>query len=101
MSKIIFEWDPQKADLNLRKHKVSFELATLVFSDNYVLSKQDRFENGEYRWQTIGMLNHQVVLLVAHTVSIEQQTEIIRIISARKATSQERKLYEQNYTLYA
>lgn len=47
--------------------------------------KQDRFENGEYRWQAIGMVHGQAVLLVAHTVQDHNGIDHIRIISARQA----------------
>lgn len=96
---ICFEWDKNKNDSNLKKHKISFEVATRVFADPNAVSKQDRFENGEYRWQTLGMVGGCLVVLVAHTVFIDNNTEIIRIISARKATSQERKHYEKNCSL--
>lgn len=96
---ICFEWDKNKNDSNLKKHKISFEVATRVFADPNAVSKQDRFENGEYRWQTLGMVGGCLVVLVAHTVFIDNNTEIIRIISARKATSQERKYYEKNCSL--
>ncbi|MDH2998893.1 hypothetical protein A1D22_03335 [Pasteurellaceae bacterium LFhippo2] len=96
---MLFEWDINKAETNLKKHKVSFELATRVFNDPNALSKQDRFENGEYRWQTIGLVDNCLLLLVAHTVRDKHNQEVIRIISARKATVQERKNYEKNYSL--
>lgn len=63
----IFEWDDEKARINKQKHKVSFETAAYVFDDPFYITVQDRFENGEYRWQTIGKLYNGVVLLVAHT----------------------------------
>lgn len=92
-----FEWDSDKAAANLQKHHVSFETATRVFADPLALAKQDRIEGSEYRWQTIGMVDGVVLLLVAHTVDedAEDGTEVIRIISARRAESNERKRYEQ------
>lgn len=90
-----FTWDDQKAASNLKKHQVSFELATRVFADPFALMIQDRIENGEYRWQTIGLVGDCLVLLVAHTIIDNDDTEIIRIISARRADSKERKRYEQ------
>ncbi|VDR30034.1 Protein of uncharacterised function (DUF497) [Raoultella terrigena] len=48
-----FEWDANKATSNLRKHGIRFEEAVLVFDDPQHLSRQDRYENGEHRWQTI------------------------------------------------
>jgi uncharacterized DUF497 family protein len=94
--KIEFEWDTQKAEANLKKHRISFELAADVFADPFALTRQDRIENGEYRWQTIGSVDGCLVLLVAHTQQENNDTEIIRIISARRADSKERKYYEQS-----
>jgi uncharacterized DUF497 family protein len=89
-----FEWDNKKSIINLHKHHVSFETAKLVFNDPFALMAQDRIENYEYRWQTLGMVGEQVLLLVAHTVNDTDGTEIIRIISARRANKQERRRYE-------
>ena len=52
---IKFEWDPAKAEINLRKHHVSFEVATRVFADPFAAIEQDRIEKGEHRWQTVGL----------------------------------------------
>lgn len=93
---IEFEWDAEKALINLRKHHVSFEIATRVFLDPLALSHQDRIENGEHRWQTLGMVDGCLLLLVAHTVRNENGAEIIRLISARRADKKERKYYEEN-----
>ena len=60
------------------------------------LSMQDRHKDGEERWQTLGLINGIVILLVAHTFHEQDDIEVIRIISARKATRQERKHYDQN-----
>jgi len=76
---------------------VSFEIATRVFADPFALVKQDRIENGEHRWQTLGIVDSFLLLLVAHTVrGDEDGTEVIRIISARRAEPKERRRYEQN-----
>ncbi len=88
-----FEWDEAKSRRNLKKHKVSFETARLVFDDPYARSIQDRVVDGEERWQTLGMIKGLIVL-VAHTYRGEGEEEVIRIISARKATSAERRVYE-------
>lgn len=91
-----FYWDTTKAKLNLSKHRVSFETAARVFADPFALVAQDRFEHGEQRWQTIGMIEGYLVLLVAHTViDADGGVEVIRIISARKADPKERKRYDQ------
>ncbi len=62
-----FEWDPVKAAANLRKHGVSFEIAMRAFADPFALTWPDRVEGGEQRWQTLGMAEGRVLLLVAHT----------------------------------
>ena len=80
-----FEWDTNKAKSNVGKHGVRFEDAILVFDDPRHLSRQDRIENGEYRWQTIGLVHGIVIILVAHSIRFESGIEVIRIISARKA----------------
>lgn len=89
-----FEWDTNKAKSNLIKHGIRFEEAVLVFDDPYHLSLQDRHENGEFRWQTIGLVHGLIVIMVAHTVCFESGDEVIRIISARKANRKERSRYE-------
>ncbi len=91
-----FVWDEEKNRRNRAKHKVSFETAALVFDDPNALNIQDRFIEGEERWQTLGLVGGIVVLLVAHTVCEEDEEEIVRIISARKATSHERRIYVEN-----
>jgi hypothetical protein len=76
-------------------HKVSFEIASLVFEDPFQLSILERIENGEERWQTMGLVGRVVVLLVAHTSLENEDEEVVRIISARKATGKERQTYEK------
>ena len=93
---IFFERDEAKAESNRRKHGVSFDLAAEVFDDPYAVAEQDRFEGGETRCQTIGMVEGIVVLLVGHTVQEKESDEIIRIITARRTTRKEREGYEEN-----
>ena len=90
-----FEWDARKDSANRRKHGVSFELAQRVFDDPNHISMQDRHEGGEERWQTIGLVGHIAILLVAHTHEDDNGEEIIRIISAREANKRECRLYFQ------
>jgi len=90
-----FEWDENKNRTNQQKHGVDFDTASYVFDDPNFLSEQDRIVDGEERWQTIGLVGGFIILMVAHTVRESEDVEIIRIISARKATSKERKYYEQ------
>jgi uncharacterized DUF497 family protein len=91
-----FEWDPAKNLANQRKHGLSFEEAAEAFRDPFLLMVQDRIENGEYRWQTYGIVRGVVLVMVAHAVrENDDNAEVIRIISARYATPQERRRYEQ------
>jgi uncharacterized protein len=92
-----FAWDEGKNRINKRKHGVSFDTAVLAFDDPYHLTRQDREVDGEPRWQTIGVVNGVHLLLVAHTVAhtVNEYDEEIRIVSARKATRSERRLYAQ------
>jgi uncharacterized DUF497 family protein len=89
-----FAWDEAKDRVNRRKHGVSFETAVLVFDDPHVVSYPERNVDGEERWHSIGLAGDIVILLVVHTVEEQNDEEEIRIISARKASSRERALYE-------
>jgi uncharacterized DUF497 family protein len=90
------QWDLRKAELNLRKHGVSFQTAVGVFGDPFALTEQDRVEDGEYRWRTIGLVGGVYVLVVAHTIKDDDDgVEIYRIISARAAEPRERRAYER------
>lgn len=64
----LYEWDSQKATINLKKHGIRFETAICVFSDPCAVVDQDRIEKGEQRWQTIGIVDGILMILVAHTV---------------------------------
>lgn len=88
-----FEWDEQKSRRNRAKHKVSFERACRVFDDPHHVSLRDD-RTGEERWLTFGMIDGVVVLVVAHTLEEHADEEVLRIISARKATRHERARYE-------
>ncbi|EAR0284417.1 BrnT family toxin [Salmonella enterica subsp. enterica serovar Java] len=90
----VFEWDEVKAASNYRKHGIRFEEAARVFDDPFHLSIQDRYENGEYRWQSIGMVRGCMMVVVVHTTRFEDGTEIIRLISARRAERRELRRYE-------
>jgi uncharacterized DUF497 family protein len=90
---------PRQAAANLRNHGVSFEIAMRAFADPFALAEQYRIEGGEARWQTLGMVEGRVLLLVAHTFRDEDEDgeaiEVIRIISTRAADRRERRRYEQ------
>jgi uncharacterized protein len=94
---IFFEWDEAKAKSNRQKHGIDFDDAIEVFYDPRAVVERDRVVEGELRWQTIGKVGNVVVIQVAHTVDQRELDEVIRIISARRATRKERKRYEQNY----
>lgn len=97
---IKFEWDAAKARQNVLKHHVSFETAARIFADQFAVTRQDRIEDGEHRWQTLGYVDGYLLLLVAHTIRDDRDgTEIVRIISARRAEPREKKRYEQNRSL--
>ena len=74
---------------------MSFETAVRVFTDPYALVELDRIENGEERWQTIGVVEGVLTLMVAHTVREQDDIELIRIISARRGSRRERRRYEE------
>ena len=87
-----FEWDPNKARKNLRKHGVTFEEATSVFYDPLAVTGADPdHSEGEERMITFGMSPSDRLIVVAHT----GRDDAIRIISARVATQQERCIYEE------
>jgi uncharacterized DUF497 family protein len=91
-----FEWDENKDRANRRKHGISFETAARVFLDPNAIMRHDRDIAGERRWQTIGSLdNRLMVVLVAHTLTDDDNGALIRIVSARKATPVERRIYEE------
>ncbi len=85
-----YQWDPRKALSNLRKHNVSFADAVTVFSDDNSITIEDDFP-GEERFVTIGLDTLGRILVVVYNY----RENTIRIISARKATSRERKQYEE------
>ncbi len=84
-----FEWDPAKADANLRKHRVSFSDAATVFDDARAITTQDPDATGEQRFVSMGMDATGRVLVLVFSL----RGETVRIISARRATSNERFTY--------
>ena len=88
-----FEWDPRKAEVNLRKHGVSFTEAGTVFGDDLAVTVSDPDHSAnEERFITIGWSNRGRLLMVSHT----DRNDKTRIISARELTPRERKTYEEN-----
>jgi uncharacterized DUF497 family protein len=89
---IKFEWHPSKAAANLKKHQVSFEEAQTVFYDDFAVQFfDDEHSQEEERFLLLGMSVHSKLLLVCHCE--RQGGEVIRIISARKATKRESAFY--------
>lgn len=87
-----FEWNPDKAALNVEKHSVSFQEAATVFDDPLSATFPDPNHSiGESRYIIIGISKFGQLLVVAHT----DRGEKTRIISARKATRQEKRFYEE------
>lgn len=87
-----FEWDPRKAEINLRKHRVSFDEAASVFFDRLALSGSDPDHSvDELRYITYGISRLGRLLAVSHTY----RPGAIRIITARRVTRGERKIYEE------
>ena len=85
-----FAWDSRKAATNARKHGVTFDEAATVYADPLALAVQD--EVHAERTVLIGMSEQHRVLLVVH---VELDEDTIRLVSARRATSHERRRYEE------
>ncbi|HEV2650764.1 MAG TPA: BrnT family toxin [Rhizomicrobium sp.] len=93
-----FEWDLRKAESNLRKHGISFDDARLVFADPLKKIDIQGYDHGEIRWRAIGEIDGNKLAVVIHTSREEGEEgaiEVIRVISARRATSRERALYTE------
>ena len=90
---IKFEWDPPKASANLKKHQVSFEEAKSVFYDEFAVQFFDEEHSAaEERFLMLGMTSGAKLLIVCHCEY--EHGEVIRIISARKATKRESAFYQ-------
>jgi uncharacterized DUF497 family protein len=88
-----FEWDPNKDSGNQEKHGISFEEAATVFDDELQVTIPDPDHSvGEFRYLTIGLTTRGRLIVVSHT---EHEEDRIRVISARSATTQERRTYEE------
>lgn len=85
---MIYEWDPQKNQENLRKHDITLEDAREVFDDEYRIEELDDRDYGEERWTTIGRISAGFVFVV-YTF----RDDVIRLISARKAKIDEQQRY--------
>lgn len=96
MNELKFTWDEQKAKANVRKHGVSFEEGSSVFADENARLKHDpEHSDEEDRFIILGFSSSLRVLVVCHVY--RQDDHIIRMISARKATRNERAQYGRGY----
>jgi uncharacterized DUF497 family protein len=89
---VAYEWDSNKARLNLEKHGVDFADATAVLEDERALTLRDPYPEDEERWITLGLDSLGRMLVVVYTWRGDQ----IRLISARPATARERSRYEES-----
>ena len=97
MTRIEFDWDPDKAESNRTKHGVTFDEAMLVFADPLALTRLDE-DHGEReeRWVTLGRTSADRLALVVHTHDeLNDDTIAVRIISARRPTGREMLQYEE------
>ena len=87
-----FEWDPRKAEANLRAHGVSFAEAIMVLEDAFALSQEDPDALEEQRFVTLGLSDQANLLVVVYAYA---KQDIIRVISAWKANKRQGELYEK------
>ena len=89
-------WDEAKNTRNQRDHGISFETASLVFSDPFAITAEDYIDdNGEMRYQTLGLVRG-VLMTVAHVIRIIDGVEMPWLIMARKAVKYEENVYNSN-----
>ena len=88
---MLFEWDEEKNQWNIRKHGFDFVDAAEIFTHPMIIGLDDREDYGENRWIGIGLLRTTVIVIVY----VERDSETIRIISLRKALPNERSKYAQ------
>ncbi len=89
-----FEWDEIKNKANIQKHRIDFNDVPIMFDQPMVISLDTRKDYGEDRWIGIGLLGSGCAVVVF----VEQNEDVIRIISARKAEKHEQKRYEKEIT---
>src|SRR5438045_2540257 len=89
------EWDPDKELANFRKHGVRFRSAMTVLHDPLALSREDYDHDAEERWITLGAMSDETLVVVVHTYKeLSDREVIVRIISARRPTKDERFQYQ-------
>ena len=89
---MLWTWDPNKNQINIRDHHLSFETASLVFEDPYLIMRRDHHDEYEERWQTIGTVGNTIIIVVS---TRPERGQPGRIITARRATPAERRRYEE------
>lgn len=89
-----WEWNAEKARSNVKKHKVSFELVELALSDPLLMTKPDLHPDGD-RWRTLAEVNGVLLYIVNTWPASDPSNPVGRIISARRATANERRNYEE------
>jgi len=94
-SEIRFEWDPRKAQSNLRKHGIDFETAARVFDDTHVYEYEEGIVHGEARFRSVGEVAGKLVF-VSYTSYTKGEEEVVRIISARPASPRESRAYQRH-----
>ena len=87
-----FEWDPPKAEANLRAHGVSFAEAATALQDDFALTREDPDEAEELRFVTLGLSDSGNLIVAVYTY---REPDIIRLISAWKANKRQRVQYEK------
>ena len=98
MADLRFEWDPRKDAANQRKHGISFEEARSVFADEHALLVDDPDHSAaEDRFILLGLSARFRILVVVH--AYRARDDVIRIISARRATRPERTRYEERWMI--
>lgn len=86
------DWDPAKAEANLREHGVTFAEAATVLTDDYALTREDPDALGEQRFVCLGMSAAGALLVVVYA---HREPDIYRLISSWKANKPQRKHYEK------
>ena len=91
-----YEWDKGKNLANIKKHGISFKMAASAFLDTYSVIDDDLLHSQlEDRFVLIGLSKTHELLVVCHCYRIKKEKEVVRIISARQATEQEKEYYEE------
>jgi uncharacterized DUF497 family protein len=92
LSSVRFEWDPRKAEANLRAHGISFAEAVTVLEDDFALTREDPDTLEEQLFVTLGLSDQANLLVVVYAY---REPENVRVISVWKASKRHRELYEE------